>query len=332
MRIFITGGTGFIGTRLTEKLFAQKHEVILLLRDPTKAGAFNFDKVTFIRGDLFDKEALRKGMTDCDWVFHMAAFTKPWSKDPSMAYRTNVTGTINVLESAIKSNIKKVVLTSTAGTMSFSHDGKSVNELTNLNPEYHTLYEKTKAEAEKIAVEYSQKGLHVVIVNPTRVYGPGKLSKSNSLTKLIKLYMSGLWRIMPGNGESIGNYVYVDDVVEGHILAARSGRKGERYILGGENLSFQELFGIIEETAGRKRRVFQLSFTFLKMTITLITLFTKLAGIPPFITRDWLDKYMNDWIMSSEKAVKELGYKITPFSEGVLKTIQWLNLKGNGNG
>ena len=332
MKIFITGGTGFIGTRLTEKLVEENNEVILLLRSASVPEFPGNDKVKFVRGDIFDEKALTEGMAGCDWVFHMAAFTKPWSKDPSAAFRTNVTGTINVLDAATRSNIKKVVITSTGGTMSYSHDGKPVNESTNPDPEYHTLYEKTKAEAEKISTLYSKKGLKVVIVNPTRVYGPGKLSKSNSLTKIIKLYISGFWRILPGNGESIGNYVYIDDVVNGHILAASSGRNGERYILGGEDLSFRELFGIIGKVSGKKRRVFRLSFTFLKIVIRLSTMFSKIAGTPPVITKDWLDKYMNDWIMSSNKAIKELGYKITPFSEGVALTIKWLNNKHNGNG
>lgn len=330
MKIFITGGTGFIGRRLTEKLAYQNHDIVLLLRDQSMAASFNGQKVEFVSGDLFDEEALNKGLEGCEWVFHMAAFTEPWSKDPSRAFRTNVTGTINVLEAAVRNNVKKVVFTSTGGTMSFSHDGKPVSELTNQDPEYHTLYEKTKAEAERAAIDYCKKGLHVVIVNPTRVYGPGKLSKSNSLTKIIRLYISGLWRIIPGNGESIGNYVFIDDVVEGHILAATLGRKGERYILGGENLTFRELFRITGEISGKKRKLFTLSLRLLKMIMRLTTLLTKITGIPPVITREWLDKYLNDWIMSSEKAVSELGYKITPFREGVAETINWLKLKQNG--
>ena len=330
MRIFITGGTGFIGRRLTQKLTDQNHDIVLLLRDQSMAASFSGKKVEFVSGDLFNEEALDEGMEGCDWVFHMAAFTEPWSKDPSSVFRTNVTGTINVLEAAVRNSVKKVVFTSTGGTMSFSHDGKPVSELTNQDPEYHTLYEKTKAEAERAAIDYCTKGLHVVIVNPTRVYGPGKLSKSNSLTKIIRLYISGLWRIIPGNGESIGNYVFIDDVVEGHILAATLGRKGERYILGGENLTFRELFRITGEVSGKKRKLITLPLRLLKMIMRLTTLLTKITGIPPVITREWLDKYLNDWIMSSEKAVSELGYKITPFREGVTETIKWLKLKQNG--
>ena len=197
----------------------------------------------------------------------------------------------------------------------------------NPDPQYYTQYEKTKAEAEEIALKYCASGTNIVIVNPTRVYGPGKLSKSNSLTKIIKLYISGFWRIIPGDGNSKGNYVFINDVVDGLILAAFSGRKGERYILGGENLTFREMFDKIGEADGRKRIVFSLNAGFLGIVIKFSNLLTRVFRIPPIITREWLDKYLNDSIISSDKAVKELGYKITPFAEGVTETIRWLKSK-----
>jgi len=244
----------------------------------------------------------------------------------------NIDGTVNVFEAALESGVRKVVFTSTGGTLSYSHDGMPVDEETNKNPELHTLYEKTKAEAEKIAVDYTAKGLDVVIVNPTRVYGPGRLSESNSVTRIIKLYMSGLWRINPGDGTSIGNYVYVDDVAEGHILAARHGRGGERYILGGENHSFNCLFDTIGAAAGKKRILVRLPAGLMKAIVKMITFFSGLFRVSPPITRDFLDKYLRDWIMSSDKAVRELGYRITPLSEGVKKTIEWLNTIDDGKG
>ena len=329
MRVFITGGTGFIGARLTEKLISENHRVTLLVRNPL-VNQSPGEGLTFIRGDIFDKAALRKGMDKCDWVFHMAAFTKPWAEDPSIVSRTNVTGTVNVLEAAVDCKVSKVVITSTGGTMGYSRDGKPVDESANPDPEYNTMYEKTKAEAERIAIDFSEKGLDLVIVNPTRVYGPGKLTKSNSLTKIIKLYISGLWRIMPGDGETIGNYVFIDDVVEGHILAAKYGRSGQRYILGGENLSFGEIFTIFGEVGGRKRMILGLSFNFMKGIIKLAMLFSKISGVPPVITTDWLDKYMNNWTMSSKKAEKELGYKITTFRAGVSKTMEWIKSQHHG--
>ena len=332
MRVFITGGTGFIGTRLTEKLISENHDVTLLVRNPSGAVFSGNDKVTLIKGDLLNKAVLLEGMKDCDWVFHMAAYVKPSYKDPSIVTGINVDGTGNVFDAALEANVKKVVFTSTGGTMSYSHDGKPVDESTNPDPELHTLYEKTKVEAEKIALDFCKKGLAVVTVNPTRVYGPGKLTESNSMTKIIRLYISGLWRMIPGDGKSIGNYVFIDDVVEGHLLAARYGKSGERYILGGENHSFRELFDIIGEAAGKRRILVNLSAGLMKGIIKLVMFISKITGSAPAITIDWLDKYLNNWIMSSDKAIKELGYKITPFSEGVSRTIQWLKTKQYGTG
>lgn len=329
MKVFITGGTGFIGTRLTEKLISENNTVTLLARNPSTSAFAGDDRVTLLKGDLFNKSVLLEGMKDCDWVFHLAAYAKPSYKDPSQVTRVNVDGTVNVFEAALQSNVKKTVFTSTGGTMSFSHNGKPVDESTNPNPELHTLYEKTKADAEKIAVDYSKKGLDVVIVNPTRVYGPGKLTESNSLTKIITLYISGFWRIVPGDGKAIGNYVFIDDIVEGHILAAKYGRSGERYILGGENHSFCDLFAIIGNEAGKKRILVNLPAGLMKGIIGLSVFFSKIARTPPALTMDWLDKYLNNWIMSSEKAIEELGYKVTPLNTGVSKTIQWLKTKKN---
>jgi farnesol dehydrogenase len=332
MRVFITGGTGFIGSGLTEKLISENHEVTLLVRNPSAALFPGNEKVRIIKGDLSNKSALLEGMKDCDWVFHMAAWAKPSFKDPKIVTGINIEGTVNVFKAALESHVKKVVFTSTGGTMSYSHDGNPVDENTNPNPVLHTLYEKTKAEAEKIAIEYSKKGLAVITVNPTRVYGPGKLTQSNSMTKIIGLYISGLWRIIPGNGKSIGNYVFIDDVIEGHILAARFGRSGERYILGGENQSFRGLFDIIGETAGKERILVNFPAGLMKGIIKGFMFISKISGSPPVITIDWLDKYLNNWIMSSNKASIELGYKITPLSEGVSRTIQWLKTKKDGTG
>ena len=324
MKIFITGGTGFIGKKLADKLVSDNNTVILLSRVTPESTAPKKQGITFIRGDLSDINALRQGMNGCDRVFHLAAFAKPWSADPGEPYRINVEGTLNVFETALECGVKKVVYTSTAGTFGSSVSGSTLNEGYGHAGKYQTVYEKTKAEAEKIALDYCRKGLNVVIVNPTRVYGPGKLSKSNSLTRIFKSYIKGSWRIIPGNGRAIGNYVFIDDVVNGHILAAESGVEGERYILGGENLSFRELFAKIGEAAGKSRILLPLPPVVMKTFTGIAGLLNRLTGIPPFITKDWLDKYLNDSIISSEKAERDLGYVITPFSEGADKTIRWL--------
>lgn len=330
MKVFITGGTGFVGSRLTEKLLSLGHEVVILIRDPAKAIYSDDGKVTYVVGDLFEKKTLEQGMKGCEWVFHLAAYTKPWSEDPELPRRINVEGTVNVIEAAISNDVKRVIITSTAGTMGYSIHGQIVDERTNSQQNLKTVYEKSKAVAEMAVLKYINTKTEIIVTNPSRIYGPGKLSKSNSLTKIIKWYVSGFWRILPDSGNSIGNYVYIDDVVNGHILAALHGKNGERYILGGENLSFRDFFNKVGEASGRKRKLVSISFRTAGFLIKAAMLFSKVTGIAPVITQDWIDKYSNDAILSSEKAITELGYCITPFKEGISETIKWLRIKKNG--
>lgn len=323
MKVFLTGATGFIGSHLTEKLSEEGHEITVLVRKPEDMEDFRRRGIKVVNGDLFSREKLKEGMEGCDWVFHLAAYAKPTSFDKNLPYKTNVEGTVNILEAAEECMVEKVVLTSTAGTMGFSIDGLPVNEETNKLNDFHTEYERTKSLTEKIAVEHSGR-INVSIVNPSRVFGPGKLTKSNSITRIMKLYGTGVWRIIPGDGSSIGNYAFIDDVVEGHILAARHGKSGERYILGGENVSFSKLFDTLGKAYGIKRRMIKLSDKNLKRIAELAGGMAAIAGKPPLISDQWIDKYLKNWILSSEKAGSNLLYHITPFEEAIQKTVDWL--------
>ncbi len=324
MKIFITGATGFIGTHLTRRLLKENHEVTILIRNSSNASDFPGTNLSTLTGDLFSRKVLEEGMKNCDWVFHLAAYAKPTSPDKTIPYRTNVEGTVNVLEAAGSACVKKVIITSTAGTMSYSRDGMPVNEETNKDPDYHTEYERTKATTEKIAFRRAGEGMNVTVVNPSRVFGPGKLSKSNSITRIMKLYGQGLWRIIPGDGTSVGNYAFIDDVVDGHIQAAIRGRSGQRYILGGENISFDELFHTLALAFGRKRIMVKVNSENLKRIAGMTGFFLSIAGKQPLISANWIDKYLQNWSLSCNKAVSELSYNITPFDQAVEKTVKWL--------
>ncbi|HEX2968006.1 MAG TPA: NAD-dependent epimerase/dehydratase family protein [Bacteroidales bacterium] len=331
MRVFVTGASGYIGRRLVQKLAEEGHDIIMILRNP---GAVNgiTNKANVLIGDIFNRETLLKGMNDCDWVFHLAAYAKPTSLDRDLPYRTNVDGTKNVIEAAVNAGVKKVVITSTAGTMGFSKDSIPVDEETNKNLLYHTEYERTKHLAEEIAISSATPSTSICIVNPTRVFGPGKLSKSNSMTRIIKLYGKGIWRIIPGDGDSIGNYAFIDDVVTGHIQAAKCGRSGERYILGGENLSFLELFESIGEAYGIKRKMYFVSRENLKRIASMSGKVSRLFGRPALISDNWIDKYLQNWILSSNKAIKEIAYRITPIDEALGITVDWIKSGRHRNG
>jgi nucleoside-diphosphate-sugar epimerase len=324
MKYFMTGITGFIGSNLARQLATDGHSVNAIIRNTLAPEFENHPNIHLFKGDLQDTAVLRKAMEDCEVVFHLAAFAKPWSKDPEEPHRINVEGTINVFEAALANGVKKVVFTSSAATMSPSEGRLASDESTPRRMPFFNAYEVTKAKAEQIAKDYCGKGLHVVIVNPSRVYGPGPLNPSNSVTRMIVGYYKGTWRIIPGNGTKIGNYVFIDDVVHGHLLAAQKGKAGERYILGGQNITFEELFRIIGKVTGKYHRMLHLPLVVMTVAAKFLEFQNLLTGIPPAITADFVKKYLVHWSLSSDKAITELGYRFTPFEEGVSKTLEWL--------
>lgn len=325
MKYFMTGISGFIGSSIARQLAFDGHAVNALIRSPLSGDLKDLPNLHFYFGDLFDRNVLLKAMEGCDVVFHLAALAKAWVKDPKDFYRINVEGAENVFQAAKLAGVKKVVFTSTAGTMSPSADLELTDETTHRSMPYFNEYEVTKHKAEQVARDFSRNGLAVVIVNPTRVYGPGPLNASNSVTKMIDGYRKGKWRIIPGNGKKIGNYVYIDDVVRGHLLAAQKGRAGERYILGGENLTFDEFFRKVGHVTGRNHKMFHFPLCLMAASAKIMELQHLLTGIPPLITKGWVKKFLSHWSLSSEKARRELDYHITPFEDGVKKTIEWLD-------
>lgn len=323
MNCFITGITGFIGSNLARELMTEGHQVNAIVRDPGRPDLPDIPGVHYFYGDLEDKQVLEKAMQGCEVAYHLAAFAKPWAKDPMHYHHINVEGAANVFSAARDAGVWKVVFTSSAATMSPSPGIHPVDESRYREAPYFNLYESTKAEAEKVAQQYSRDGIAVVIVNPSRVYGPGPVNPSNSVTRMILSYAEGKWRIIPGNGKKVGNYVYIDDVVHGHILAAQHGRPGERYILGGENLTFDDFFAALEEVSGERHRLYHLPLPVMMAVARLMEAQAEITGIPPLITGSFVKKYLSHWSLSSEKAINELGYKITSFREGVKRTLEW---------
>jgi nucleoside-diphosphate-sugar epimerase len=325
MKCMVTGATGFIGNSLVNELLRRNAKVHILVRSKHRVAPEFLNQVTVIEGDLHEHDSLDAAMKNCDYVFHLAGFTGVWSKDKTLAVRINAEGTGNILEAAIRNHIKKVVFTSTAGTLPPSDHDIPVDENSPAPAEYLTDYEHSKRKAELICAEFAARGLDVVIVNPTRLYGPGLLNKSNSVTILIKKYLKGRWRFIPGNGSQAGNYVYIDDVVQGHLLALEKGRPGERYILGGENVTFKRLFEIIGEAGGKEHTLFPVPAFAMTAFAYVERFLADQFGKPPLITPSWVKRYNQNRLVTSRKATEELGYQITSLREGIHKTIKWLN-------
>lgn len=326
-RIFLTGSTGFVGGRLAERLLQEpRHELVLLCRDMKRARTQlpYYQHVHWIEGDLGNEQALRQAIEGCTQVYHLAAYAKMWDKDPQAFYRVNVEGAERVFRIAQQAGVQRVVFTSTAGVLGPSLDGSIVDEYSIPALPLSTEYERTKAEAERRIQKYLDKGLDIVIVNPTRVFGPGQLNESNAVTKLIELYLRGRFRFYPGSGHQTGNYAFIDDVVNGHILAMQHGKSGHRYVLGGHNVSYRQFFEIVATVSGQSRRMLPVPLT-LMMTLARFEQWkADTFGRAPLITPPFVRKYNHDWLVSTKKAEQEINYKITPLEVAIRRTVEWL--------
>jgi len=326
--ILVTGATGYLGKQLALRLAGSGHRVHAMYRSEAKAVGLEHQHITLCKGTLTDPVSIDRAMDGCDRVCHLAAFAAVWTRNPEEIYEQNVRGTINILESALKFGVKRIVHTSTAGV--FGPSGEEPNKEDNPPAETHfTDYDRSKAMAEQQIRAYVRDGMDVVVVNPTRIYGPGKMGDSNGVTRMIRDYIKGRWHIIPGNGRSIGNYVYIDDVVEGHIQAMEKGRTGECYLLGGDNLSFNEFFSIVREVSGRRYFLVKIPLFMGILIAWTMLIMAKLTGRMPLITPGLLRKYSRHWAVSSEKARSELGYDPVDFRKGLSRTLEWLNTMNN---
>lgn len=329
MHIFVSGATGFIGSRLALRLAENGHTVHALYRDDRKSGVIKHPRILLFKGDILNPESLKKAMDGCSQAFHTAAFARVWDRDVASIYRQNIQGTMNVVNSGLWAGVERFVCTSTAGVLGPSALSSFVDETTPLRDHYFTDYEASKAIMETTVRTLVQTGADIVIVNPSRVYGPGILNDSNGVTRMIRQYRMGKWRIIPGDGSSIGNYVYIDDVVTGHILAMEKGKRGERYILGGENLSYNDFFRILSELTGNQYFMFRMPLGLMEMIAGALLGGAKLAGTNPPITPALIRKYHHHWNVDSGYAVRELGYHPVDFRTGAGLTLEWLAQNGS---
>ena len=323
MKYFVTGATGYIGTHLVKSLVNKGHQVHAFCRSEKKASALPQECKVYY-GDILQIDAIMEGMEGCDFVFHLAAYAKVWANDSGLFYRINVTGTKLVLDAAKDLGISKVVVVSTAGVYGASFDGL-IDEDFVRRKDFFNEYEGSKTLAESWVKDYAAEGLDVVLVSPTRVYGPYLSGKPDSVTLMINKYVKGKWRFLPGPPDRIGNYVFVEDVVNGMELAMEKGQKGRTYILGGENHSYLEFFRLLSDVSGIRRKMLQIPLAFSYIFSWIQLQAARYLGVEPLITPKWVPKAKYHWAVSSARAERELGYQITSLSEGLSKTVDALN-------
>lgn len=336
-KAFVTGANGFIGTRLIEALVERGQAVRALSRRPNPhpepppgfgcqdAGSLASPLVEWVRGDITDRDSLVRGMEGCSKVYHLAACAKNWARDPEVFYEMNVQAVRNVFDAAAKQGVERVVWTSTMLTFGPTPRGQVHNEESpRTTDRFFADYDRTKTIAEQEALRRAAEGFPVVIVNPARVYGPGHLTEGNSVSFLMDQYDRGQVPFLLNLGVNVCNWVFIDDVVTGHILAMERGRIGQRYILGGENASLKQFFRLVDQVSGRRH--FQVPvFRFSALAFAWVQeQRAEWFGTYPQITPGWVRMFLVDWAYSTEKAQRELGYRPTPLADGVKITYEWL--------
>jgi len=323
VRTFLTGGTGFIGGRLAARLRDRGDEVAALVRSPGKAGPLRDLGCELVRGDLGDPDAIRSGVRGCRAAFHVAADYRvgiPRSKRPAM-FEANVRGTERVIDSAAEAGVERIVYVSTIGAFGNTR-GRVVDETYRHPGTGHlTYYEETKELAHLAAEERVGRGVPVILVMPGGVYGPGD---SSDLGKLIDRVRTGR---LPGRmyPEAGFNWVHVDDVVDGILLAHDQGRIGERYVLGGELGSIGDMIDAVAEASGRRAPRWRWPSPLVKAGIPFGRLIGPMLGLGPNL-RELISAAdgVTYWA-SHEKAVRELGYSPRDLRAGVKETVEALS-------
>jgi nucleoside-diphosphate-sugar epimerase len=323
--IFVTGATGFLGNRLIRVLLEQGHWVRALARPTSEREPGGHERLQWVAGDLLDRKSLRRGLDGCARVFHMAACARNWARDPSLFFKVNVEGTCNVLEAAAQAGVQRIVFTSTIVVLGPTPAGVVGDEQRpRSEPRFLTEYEESKATAEAEVLRMAVRGLPVVLVLPTRAYGPGRFTEGNAVSRMIDLYRRGRFPLLLNRGLNVGNYALADDLIQGHLLAMDKGQIGERYILGGENVSLKGLFDLVDELTGKRHLQVSLPPALGMLYSNLEKRKAEWLGLHPQITPGWVETFLRDWACSSAKAERELGYRITPLREGLRRTLEWL--------
>jgi dihydroflavonol-4-reductase len=318
MRAFVTGGTGFVGGVVCRKLRERGDEVVALVRTPAKAGQLRELGCEIVSGDLGDEDVIRKAVVGCDAVFHVAAWYEvgiPESAKPAM-FDANVKGTERVLDAAIDAGVGRIVYVSTVGVFGDTK-GRVVDETFEREPTgFMSYYEETKFYAHELAKDRIAKGAPIVIVQPGGIYGPNDPSVIGTLIGIIRRF--GLpFMVFPDGGF---NFVYVEDVADGILLAYDKGRIGESYVLGGQIVSMREALERILRACGKKVPKRTLPEGVMKLGIPFGPVIGKLTGLPPNM-RELLRNASATFYATDEKARRELGYAPRDLDIGLTETL-----------
>lgn len=326
MLAFVTGATGFVGSHVARVLAEQGAELRLLTRsssDPRNITGLEGDRVV---GDLRDPASFEKALNGCDAVFHVAADYRLWVRDPEQMYGANVEGTKALLEAARKQRVKRVVHTSSVATMGFTSDGHSADENSPVSLDQMIgHYKRSKFMAEQVALDAGKSGMDVVVVNPTTPVGERDVKP----TPTGRILVDFLKKRFPAYVDTGLNLVDVDACARGHVAAWQKGRSGERYILGGENLTLKQILDRLAAITGLPSPKLRVPYVLALATGVVDQMITgHILGREPRATIDAVRMGRKKMFVTSAKAERELGWKTVPVDGALRRAVEWFQANG----
>ena len=326
MKVFLTGSTGFVGSHVAWAYAAAGAELRLLTRKTSRLAAIEGIAADVVTGDLRQPEGLRTAVRGCDALVHVAADYRLWVRDPQEMYAANVDGTRELLWLAREEGVAKVVYTSSVATMGFQVDGTIVDETTPVSLEDMIgPYKRSKFMAEQEAIAAARAGQHVMILNPTTPIGAGDAKP----TPTGRIVVDFLNRKFPAYVDTGLNLVDVSEIARMNVVALERGTPGERYILGGENLTLKQILDRMSAITGlpsptmKVPHAVALAFAFFDETIT-----GKLLGREPRATVEEVRLARKQMFASSAKAERELGFRVLPVYQALRAAIEWFLANG----
>lgn len=324
-RVLVTGGTGFIGSHIVGRLCEENFSVRVLARPASPLDCLKSLAVEIVTGDLTNKDSLEHAVQGCQVVFHVAADYRLWAAHPEELYRNNVDGTTNLLAAAFGHGVERFIYTSTVGTIGFPKNGSQGAEENFPDPaELAGHYKRSKFQAEQVALRYAREGHPVVVVNPTAPVGEG----DRKPTDTGKIILDFLNRKMPAYIDTGLNLVDVRDVAEGHLAAMRRGRPGERYILGGRNMTFKEILSALAEITGIPAPTIRLPYAVALCAAAVDSFWARFTGTPPRAPLEGVRMARHKMWVSSAKAERELGYCSHSVETALKRAVEWFRNHG----
>src|SRR6185437_15203931 len=321
----VTGATGFVGAAVARALLAEGWEVRALVRagsDRRNVAALGVEQVV---GDLTDAASLEHALAGCEAAFHVAADYRLWAPQPEELYRTNVEGTTHLFDAAQRAGVGRIVYTSSVATVGLPAEGGPGAEDTPVGlADMIGHYKRSKFLAEERAREAAARGVPVVIVNPSTPIGPGDVKP----TPTGQIVLDAARGRTPAYVDTGLNIVHVDDVAAGHLLAYHRGRIGERYILGGDDMTLRQILTLIAQLAGRSPPRIRLPHGVVLPVAYVSELYARLTGRPTRVTVEGVRRARKRMFFSSAKAVHELGYRWRPPSEAFSDALRWFRDNG----